>query len=112
MLIPTTGVRVEAARVVRLLDELSRIGADEHGGVTRLGFSAEDRQARDFVADFAARIGLSPEVDAAGNLIIAPLAGQMGVPRCSWDRIWTPLCAAVVSTVPTGSLPRSRLCAS
>jgi N-carbamoyl-L-amino-acid hydrolase len=50
--------------------ELARIGADAAGGVTRPGFSPDDRRAVEYVAAQARQADLVPTVDQAGNLII------------------------------------------
>ncbi|WP_101790917.1 M20 family metallo-hydrolase [Nonomuraea indica] len=64
------GPAIDGARLLGRLRRLAEIGADERGGVTRLGFSPEDLRGRDYVAEEAARAGLSARVDAAGNLIV------------------------------------------
>jgi len=61
---------IDGHRLLTRLRELATIGADPRGGVTRLGFSAEDCQGVTYVADRAAKAGLVPAVDQAGNLII------------------------------------------
>ncbi|MFD8567239.1 Zn-dependent hydrolase [Streptomyces sp. NPDC059639] len=63
-------LRIDGARLLRRIDELARIGADPLGGVTRPAFSAEDRQAQQYVRAEAAGAGLRTEVDQAGNVII------------------------------------------
>jgi len=51
------------------LMELSKIGQQESGGVTRLSFSREEREAKDLVASYMKEAGLSVREDAVGNLI-------------------------------------------
>lgn len=48
---------------------LSKIGEEESGGVTRLSFSREERQAKDLVASWMTEAGLVVREDAIGNLI-------------------------------------------
>jgi N-carbamoyl-L-amino-acid hydrolase len=61
--------RVDGARLNRHLAELSRFGANPQGGVTRLAYSDADRQAREYVLALMRDAKLSPDIDAAGNII-------------------------------------------
>ncbi|MFI0813203.1 Zn-dependent hydrolase [Streptomyces echinatus] len=61
---------VNAERVLRRIEELAGIGATPEGGVTRLGFSAADREAQRYLADEARRSGLVVDVDSAGNVLM------------------------------------------
>jgi N-carbamoyl-L-amino-acid hydrolase len=63
--------RVDGARLNRHLTELSRFGANPQGGVTRLAYSDADRQAREYVMGLMRDAGLTPEIDAAGNIFAA-----------------------------------------
>ncbi len=67
---------IDAERLLRHLDEMSRIGATAGGGVCRLSASAEDGHARDwFVAKLRSE-GLQVSIDAVGNIYgVAELAG-------------------------------------
>jgi allantoate deiminase len=49
--------------------QLSSIGTQEVGGITRLSFSPEERAAKDLVTGFMKEAGLSVREDEAGNLI-------------------------------------------
>jgi N-carbamoyl-L-amino-acid hydrolase len=72
---------VDGERLLRRVAELGRIGLDPAtGGITREGFSAADREAREYLAAQAREAGLTPSVDAAGNVIVrpAPPAGRSG----------------------------------
>lgn len=60
---------VNQERLWNRLMELSRVGKQESGGVTRLSFSKEERQAKDLVARFMGEAGLHVFEDAVGNLI-------------------------------------------
>lgn len=51
-----------------LMEEISRFGALEKGGLTRLGFSEEDEKAREFLLKKAKEIGLEIHSDEALNL--------------------------------------------
>jgi beta-ureidopropionase / N-carbamoyl-L-amino-acid hydrolase len=48
---------------------LATIGADPAGGMTRLAYSASDRQGRAWIATQMRNIGMQVTVDAAGNTI-------------------------------------------
>lgn len=60
---------VNANRLWERLQQLSEIGATGNGGVTRLSFTKEERAAKDLVAGFMEKEGLSVREDEAGNLI-------------------------------------------
>lgn len=51
-----------------LLSELEGVGADPAGGVTRLSWSAVDRELRGWFTERARRAGLDVETDRNGNL--------------------------------------------
>ena len=60
-------LQIDGNRLVRDLETLAAIGADSQGGVTRIAYSQEDREGREWVrAEFAA-LGLSETTDSAGN---------------------------------------------
>ncbi|MEU6315282.1 Zn-dependent hydrolase [Streptomyces sp. NPDC047014] len=62
---------IDPGRLLRRIAELARIGADPAtGGITREGFSAADRAGRAYLMDQARTAGLTPAVDAAGNIVI------------------------------------------
>jgi beta-ureidopropionase / N-carbamoyl-L-amino-acid hydrolase len=62
-------LRVHGDRLNALLATIGRFGANPQGGVTRLGYSEEDRSARGMVATLMRLAGLEPSTDFAGNLI-------------------------------------------
>jgi hypothetical protein len=62
-------VRVNGDRLNARLAVIGRFGANPQGGVTRLGYSEEDRQARALVSTWMRDAGLEPATDFAGNLI-------------------------------------------
>lgn len=72
--------RIDGARVLRTVEELAWFGADERGGVSRLGFSPADDEARRYLADAAREAGLVPTVDPAGNLIVRRSGARTDVP--------------------------------
>ena len=60
-------LQIDGNRLVRDLETLAAIGADAQGGVTRIAYSQEDREGREWDrAEFAA-LGLSETTDSAGN---------------------------------------------
>lgn len=60
-------MKINAARFLSRLEELSAIGRTPSGGVTRLAFTPEDRQANDLVSRWMEEAGLTVRTDAAGN---------------------------------------------
>ena len=65
----TTSTRVDAARMLRRIDELGAIGAiADTSGVARLALSDDDRAARDLVMSWMTDLGLEVRVDAIGNV--------------------------------------------
>lgn len=60
-------LQIDGDRLVRDLETLAAIGADAQGGVTRIAYSQEDREGREWVrAEFAA-LDLEVATDSAGN---------------------------------------------
>ena len=62
-------ITLDGARLLDRIDQLSRIGTDPRGGVTREAWGEADVEARDLVARWMAAADLHPTVDAAANLI-------------------------------------------
>lgn len=60
---------INADRLWDRLMQLSKIGPQEAGGVTRLSFSPEERAAKNLVAGFMKEAGLAVREDEVGNLI-------------------------------------------
>lgn len=60
-------MRINSERFLSRLEELSRIGQTASGGVTRLAYTPEDRQANDLVLRWMKEAGLAVRMDAAGN---------------------------------------------
>ena len=76
---PATAEPDAGSRVVGRLRALAAIGADPSGGVTRLAYTDEDRQARELVASWLQEAGATVRTDAAGN-VIGDLPGTDGLP--------------------------------
>jgi N-carbamoyl-L-amino-acid hydrolase len=85
---------VNADRLRRSLEELSRFGRLPGGGTTRLGFSADDLAARNWVMGLLRNEGLEVTIDAAAN-IRARRAGQ----RDDLPVLWF---GSHMDTVPNG----------
>jgi allantoate deiminase len=60
---------INQERLWKRLMQLSAIGKQETGGVTRLSFTDEERAAKDLVRSFMREAGLRVYEDAVGNLI-------------------------------------------
>jgi N-carbamoyl-L-amino-acid hydrolase len=63
-------VTINPNRFADTLHGLAEIGADPSGGISRLGLSPEESEARSYLGALARRAGLSASVDPAGNLLI------------------------------------------
>ena len=63
-------VNVDGLRLLRILGELARFGADTQGGVSREAFTPADDAARAYLSGLARDAGLHPRVDQAGNLVV------------------------------------------
>jgi N-carbamoyl-L-amino-acid hydrolase len=64
-----SAMRVDFSRLRRDLDELGAIGRTPEGGVSRPSWSDADMQARRWLLDRIVAAGLTPRVDAAGNIL-------------------------------------------
>ncbi|MGG1677109.1 Zn-dependent hydrolase [Neobacillus sp. NRS-1170] len=60
---------INAERLWSRLQLLSEVGKTESGGVTRLSFTQEEREAKNLVASFMKEAGLEVREDEVGNLI-------------------------------------------
>ncbi len=70
---------VNAGRLQQTLEKLGEFGRNPEGGVTRLGFSQADMDAREYVMGMMRGAGLEVRVDAAGN-IFGHRAGTQSLP--------------------------------
>ncbi|MBF0753783.1 Zn-dependent hydrolase [Jeotgalicoccus nanhaiensis] len=59
---------VDGKRLAERLDAISKIGVLPTGGVSRQGFSPEEKEAKELVAGWMKDAGLTVETDAAGNV--------------------------------------------
>ena len=60
---------ISGRRIAERLSALSEIGKTDDGGVTRPGFSAEEKQAKETVKGWMEAAGLDVRSDGAGNVI-------------------------------------------
>ncbi|MFK3704601.1 Zn-dependent hydrolase [Klebsiella sp. NPDC088457] len=63
-------ITVNSERLWSTLNEMALLGATPAGGVTRLALSAEDRQARNLLREWAREAGFRCDVDSMGNMFI------------------------------------------
>ena len=61
-------IRIDLPRLRKNLEELSRIGRDPRGGISRPSFSKADFEARAWLKDKITAAGLDLRVDGAGNV--------------------------------------------
>lgn len=59
---------VDGTRLASRLDELSKIGLTENGGLRRIAFSPEERKAKELVKEWMKEAGLQIKEDGAGNI--------------------------------------------
>lgn len=84
---------IDGERLAERLDAISKIGVLPTGGVSRPGFSKEEKQAKALVACWMKAAGLTVETDAAGN-VFGRLAGK--------DDSQSVASGSHVDTVPAG----------
>ncbi|MGZ5469933.1 MAG: allantoate amidohydrolase [Candidatus Aminicenantales bacterium] len=86
-------IRIDNERLKRDLEELGRIGRDDHGGVSRPSFSAADLEARGWLKKKIEEAGLCYRQDGAGN--------QFGRLECAGKTI---MAGSHIDTVPNGGM--------
>jgi hydantoinase/carbamoylase family amidase len=86
-------MHINAERLKANTIALSEIGGQPNGGVTRLAYSIQEKQAREWVAARFQECGLPVRLDAAGNLF-AHLGGRFPSPVV--------MTGSHVDTVPNG----------
>src|SRR5947208_1478996 len=75
------GLDVDAALLLRRLDEMAAFGARPGlGGITRTGLSREETAARRHLAARCREDGLTTHVDQAANLIVRRAGADHGKP--------------------------------
>jgi beta-ureidopropionase / N-carbamoyl-L-amino-acid hydrolase len=63
-----TNARIDANRLWQSLMDMAKIGATPKGGVHRIAFSDEDRQARDLFRSWCDQAGYTVRIDRFGNM--------------------------------------------
>ncbi|HMA54108.1 MAG TPA: Zn-dependent hydrolase [Acidobacteriota bacterium] len=86
-------IRVNIERLRHDLEELSRIGRDDRGGISRPSFSAADLEARAWLKTKIEEAGLCYRQDGAGN--------QFGRLECSGKTV---MAGSHIDTVPNGGM--------
>jgi len=86
-------LRINFERLKNDLEELGRIGRDEHGGVSRPSFSPADFEARAWLKKKIEEAGLCYRQDGAGN--------QFGRVECSGKTV---MAGSHIDTVPKGGM--------
>lgn len=61
-------MRCDAAYIASCVEELSRIGRTDQGGITRLALTEEEERAKALVRRWMEELGLETRTDAVGNL--------------------------------------------
>lgn len=89
-----TTSRITPARLHETIADLSKIGRQSTGGVTRLTFSKADIEARKYVSDLIRKAGMSVSIDKFGNIIGRSLNATYDAP--------TVACGSHIDTVPNG----------
>ena len=84
---------INSQRLQDMLEKLSEFGRNPEGGVTRLGFSQADLDARTYVMSLMKGAGLEIRVDPAGNIF-----GR----RSGLDQLPTLLFGSHIDSVPQG----------
>ncbi|MGO9643670.1 MAG: Zn-dependent hydrolase [Candidatus Bathyarchaeia archaeon] len=86
--------RISPARLHKTITELSKIGHQSTGGITRLTFSRADIQARKYVSNLIRKAGMSVSIDKFGNIIGRSLNAAYDAPTIA--------CGSHIDTVPNG----------
>jgi acetylornithine deacetylase/succinyl-diaminopimelate desuccinylase-like protein len=104
--------RADGARLRAHLEALSAFGRPAGGafahGVTRLGYSEADVQGREFVNGLMKSAGLTPRIDAAGNIFARRDGADASLPPILFGSHIDSVRTAATSTAISDRSPRSR----
>lgn len=108
-----SGLRIDAARLQRRLEELSVFGRPAGGtfadGVSRIAYSDADVGGRNYAMNAMREAGLKPRIDAAGNIFGARAGADTSLPRAFFLVLTlTPCQMAATLTETWAPCPRSR----
>lgn len=73
-------VEAEASRISNMIDSVALIGKDASGGVTRLAYTPEERQAHELVAGWFEELGCEVVRDGAGNTLVRKSGRDRSLP--------------------------------
>jgi N-carbamoyl-L-amino-acid hydrolase len=100
---PPQARHINPQRLQATLEKLSEFGRNPEGGVTRLGFSQADLDARAYVTSLMKDAHLEVRVDPAGNIF-----GR----RAGSEQLPTLLFGSHIDSVPTAAISTDRWAAS
>ena len=89
-----TAARISPARLHKTITELSKIGRQSTGGITRLTFTKADIEARKYVSGLIRQAGMAVSIDKFGNIIGRSLNAAYDAPTIT--------CGSHIDTVPNG----------
>jgi len=90
-------LKINENRLLRNITELSLIGKDPEGGITRPAFSPPDMMAREWLIDRIQKAGLQCDVDGAGNIFATVIPAD----AAAADKPAV-MCGSHIDTVPNG----------
>ncbi|PAB59581.1 M20 family metallo-hydrolase [Anaeromicrobium sediminis] len=77
-----------------IFNHVNSIGKDDNGGITRLAYSEEEAQAKEYLKNYALELGLHASIDGVGNLWIRKEGTKPNLPSI--------LVGSHLDTVPNG----------
>lgn len=99
----TSSLRVDGVRLTTRLEELSRVGRQPDGGITRLALTSVEREAHALFERWARQSGLGVSTDTAGNLFCQLDGQDASLAPLSWAH--TLIRYRTVSPVAPATMP-------